>query len=99
MSSRDKYSIPIKNMDIWEKIARNLVAINSHADLFSSAANQCLQQEFMSVSALSRLLKAVAKSTRHATVVSAILAIQLFQARRDAAIASSKVLWIILVMN
>ena len=35
MSSRDKYSIRVKNMEIWEKRACNLAAINSHADLFS----------------------------------------------------------------
>ena len=56
MSSRGKYSIPIKNLEIWEKRARSLVAVNSHADLFSSTAYLCLQQvlETMSVNALSR---------------------------------------------
>ena len=92
ISSRGKISIPIKNMEIWEKRARNLVAINSHADLFSSAAYLCLQQESMSVNALSRLLEAVAKSIKHATAMSTILAIELFQARRNAAVASSKFL-------
>ena len=38
------------------------MAINSHTDLFSSAACLCLQQESMSVNALSRVLEAVAKS-------------------------------------
>ena len=88
MSKRGKYSIPIKNMAIWEKRAHNLVAINSHADLFSSAAYQCLQQESMSVNALSRLLEAVAKSIKHA--MSTILAIKLFH---------HNFLWIILIMN
>ena len=45
MSSRGKYSVPIKNLEVVEKRARRLVAINSHADLFSSAAYLCLQQE------------------------------------------------------
>ena len=43
----------------------------------------------MSVSAL---LEAVAKSIKHATVMSTILATELFQARREAAIATSKLL-------
>ena len=43
ISSRGKYSIPIKNMEILEKRACNLVAINSHANLFLSATYQCLQ--------------------------------------------------------
>ena len=68
------------------------MAINSHSDLLSSAAYQCLQQESISVYALSRHLEAVAKSIKHAKAVSTILAIELFQARRDIAIAPSKIL-------
>ena len=68
------------------------MAINSHADLFSLAAYLCQQQESMSVNALSRVLEAVAKSIKHATAMSTMLAIELFQARRHAAIASSKLL-------
>ena len=46
----------------------------------------------MSVAALSRLLEAVAKSIKHATAMSTILAIEIFQARRDEALANSKLL-------
>ena len=46
----------------------------------------------MSGNALSRLLEEVAKAIEHAIVMSTILAIELFQARCDAAIASSKFL-------
>ena len=73
------------------KRARCLVAIDSHVNLFSSAAYQCLQQESVLVIALFRLLEAVAKSVMHATAMSTILAIELFQVRRDAAISSSKI--------
>ena len=90
--SRGRCSVPVKNVEFWEKRARKLVVINSHTDLFSSAAYLCRQQESMSVTALSRLLEAVTKAIRHATAVSAILARELFQARRDAAIATSKLL-------
>ena len=55
LSNKGKASIPMKNLEAWEKKARKLIAINSHADLFSSAAYLCLQQESMSVAALSRL--------------------------------------------
>ena len=92
MSGKGKYSIPLRNLEFWEKRALKLVAINSHADLFSSAAYLCLQQESMSVNALSRLLEAVAKSIKHATAVSTVLAVEMFQDRRDAAIAISKLL-------
>ena len=40
----------------------------------------------MSVNALSRLFEAVAKSVKHATAMSTILAIELFQARCDTSI-------------
>ena len=46
-----------------------------------------------------QIFEAVAKSIKHATAMSTILAIELFQARRDAAIASSKMFWIILAMH
>ena len=72
--------------------SHKLIAINSHADLFSSAAYLCLQQESMLVAALARLLEAVAKSIKHATAMSTILATELFQARRDSALANSKLL-------
>ena len=55
-------------------------------------AYSCLQQESMSVIALSRLLEAVAKSIKHATARSTSLATKLFQAKPDAAIATSKLL-------
>ena len=100
ISSRGRCSIPIKNLEVWEKRAHKLVTINSHTDLFSSAAYLCLQQESMSVTALSRHLEAVAKSIKQATAMSIILATELFQARCDAAIATSKLYnWKIPVTN
>ena len=89
ISNKGRASIPLKNLEAWERKARKLVSINSHADLFSSAAFLSLQQESMSVAALSRLLEAVAKSIKHATAMSTLLTTALFQARRDAALASS----------
>ena len=68
MSGKGKYSVPIRNLEFWEKRACRLVAINLHADLFSSAAYLCLQQESMSVNALSRLLEAVAKSIKEVAI-------------------------------
>ena len=80
LSNKGRASIPLKNLEAWERKARKLVSINSHADL-SSAAFLCLQQESMSVVALSRLLEAVAKSIKHATAMSTLLATEIFQAR------------------
>ena len=89
--NKGRASIPLKNLEAWERKARKL-SINSHADLFSSAAFLSLQQESMSGVALSRRLEAVAKSIKHATAMSSLLTTELFQARRDAALASSKLL-------
>ena len=92
LSNKGRCSVQAKNLEVWEKRALKLVAINSHTDLFSSAAYLCLQQESMSVTVLSRLFEAVAKSIKHATAMSTILATELFQARQDAALATSKFL-------
>ena len=92
ISNKGRASIPLKNLEAWERKARKLVAINSHADLFSSAAFLCLQQKSMSVAALSRFLEAIAKSIKHATAMSILLTTEIFQARRDATLASSKLL-------
>ena len=59
---------------------------------FSSAAYLCMQQQTMSAPALSRLLETVTKSIKHATAMSTILATEIFQARRDAVLAMSKIL-------
>ena len=48
LSNKGRASIPLKNLEAWERKARKLVSINSHADLFSSATILCLQQESMS---------------------------------------------------
>ena len=92
ISTRGRCSVPVKNLEFWKKRALKLVVINSHADLFSSAAYLCLQQESVSVKALSRLKEAVAKSIRHSVAMSTSLATKLSQARHDPAIATSKLL-------
>ena len=87
LSNKGKCSIQMRNLEIWEKRARKLIAINLHAELFSSAAY------YVSVQALSRLLEAVAKLIRHAAAMSTILATEIPQARHDAVLATSKVLF------
>ena len=79
LSNKGECSTPMKNLKIWEKRARKLIAINSQADLFSSAAYLCMQQQTMSVQALPRLLEAVAKSVKHSMAMSTILATEICQ--------------------
>ena len=92
ISSRARYSFIFKNMEIWEKRARNLVAINSHADLFSLAVYQCLHQESMSVNALSRILEAVAKSIKACYSHVYYIGHRIISDRHNAAITSPKIL-------
>ena len=68
LSSKGKCSIPIKKILNYGKRARKFIAIISFADLFS-AAYLCMQQQTMSVPALSSLIEAVAKSIKHATAI------------------------------
>ena len=79
-SSKGRRSVPFRSIETWEKRACKLIAINS------------LQQQSMSVPALSSLLEAVAKSIKHGMTMSMILATELFQARPGAALATSKLL-------
>ena len=80
-----------KNLEAWKKRARKLV--------LSTLMQTCYPQQHiyaynrrMSVAVLSRLLEAVAKSLKHATAMSTILAAEIFQARCDSALANSKLL-------
>ena len=63
-----------KNLDGIEKQVRGLVAINSHADLFSSVAFQSLSSEDMDSAHLARFLQALAKSIRYSVGLSVLIA-------------------------
>ena len=86
VSSRGRCSVPVPNLEFWE------ISGDQSACGFIIAAYLCLRQESMSVTALSRLLEAVANCIRHSTAMSTILATELFQARLEAAIVTSKLL-------
>ena len=78
-----------KILNYGKKRARKLKAINSRAYIFSSAAYLCMQQQTMSVPSLSRLIETVAKSIKHVTAMSTILATEILQTIRDAVLATS----------
>ena len=84
--------IPIKNLDNYEKQLGELLQVLSHSDIFSLAAFKCLQQETLNPNMLSRLLESLAMSIKHSVSLASCLTIELQQARRDAAIHSSKIL-------
>ena len=60
MLNSSMHSIPVKNIDILERQARNLIALNCHSDLFATAAYQSLSTETMDSAMLSWFLEALA---------------------------------------
>ena len=81
-----------KNLDTVEKQVRGLIAITSHADLFSSAVFQSLLSEDMDSAHLTRFLQVLAKSIRHSVGLSVLIAAELTQVRKEAVIGTSKIL-------
>ena len=79
----------MKNLEIWEKKSSQ-----TYSDQFArrSFFFRCIPSSGQSVQALLRLLEAIAKSIRHATAMSTILFMEIFQARRDAVWTTSKIL-------
>ena len=92
ISNPSSFTMSSKNLDAIEKQVRSPVAINSHADLFSSAAFQSLSSEDMDSAHLSRFLQAVAKSICHSVGLSVLIAAELTQTRKEAVISTSKIL-------
>ena len=58
----------------------------------SSATYLYMQEQTISVPALSRLIETVTKCIKHVTAISAILATEILQAKRDAVLATFKIL-------
>ena len=79
----------MKNLEIWEKKSSQ-----TYSDQFArrSFFFCCIPSSRQSVQALLRLLEAIAKSIRHATAMSTILFMEIFQARCDAVLTTSKIL-------
>ena len=84
--------IPTKNLENYEKQLRELLRVLSHSDIFSVAAFKCLQQETPNPNMLSMILESLSMAIKHSVSLASILTIQVQQARRDAAIHSSKIL-------
>lgn len=83
-------TLPLKNLTSMEDQARQMIRVLSYADTFSVAAFKCLEQEELNPTVLKRILQSLAISVRHAVGFSSVLAAELFNARRDATIASGK---------
>ena len=85
-------NIPIKSLETMERQARNMVTINSYADLFAAASVKSLESDDLDALLLKRMLNTLVNCIKHSTSMAVILAVELLQARREAAIEKSKIL-------
>lgn len=83
------HSIPVKTLEKWESKARMLVAVASHADIFSASTDALLSEQSISPLVLRRLMEALAKTTRYSIALSLSLASELLRARRDSCLAAN----------
>ena len=63
------HSVSIKNLECYERPARNFMATTTRADLFSTTDFKCLQQEKVNKSVLRRILESMAVSIRHSALL------------------------------
>ena len=78
-------SIPIKSLETMERQARNMVTINSYADLFAAASVKSFD-----VLLLTRMLNTLVNYIKHSTSMAVILAVELLQARERLLLKSQK---------
>ena len=92
LTSSGNVSLPLKSLETIERQARNMVSINSYADLFTAASVETLQSDNLDAPMLKRLLSSIVTCLKHSSSMSVVLAVELLQARREAAIDKSKIL-------
>lgn len=90
-SSRNT-NLPIKSLVTMERQARNMVTINSNADMFVAASVKPLQSDDLDASLLKRMLSSLISCLKHSSSMAVVLAVELLQARRESAIEKSKTL-------
>ena len=76
----------------YNRSARNMVTINSYADLFTAASVKALESDNLGAPMLKRLLSSIVSCLKHSSSMAVILTVELLQARREAAIERSKIL-------
>ena len=92
LTSSGNVSLPLKSLETMERQARNMVSINSYADLFTAASVKALESDNLDAPMLKRLLSSIVTCLKHSSSMSVVLAVELLQARREAAIDKSKIL-------
>ena len=92
LASSGNINFPVKSLETMERQARNMVTINSYADLFTAASVKALESDIWDAPTLERLLSSIVSCLKHSSTMAVILAVELMQARREAAIEGSKIL-------
>ena len=84
--------LAFKSLETMERQARNMVTINSYADLFAAASVKSLQSENLDAPVLKKMLTSLVNCLKHSSSMAVLLAVELLQARRESAIDKSKIL-------
>ena len=92
LSSSGNVSLPVKSLETMERQARNMVTINSYADLFAAASVKSVQSENLDAPVLKKMLTSLVNCLKHSSSMAVLLAVELLQARRESAIDKSKIL-------
>ena len=90
LSVPNQIGITSSIMEMLENRSRNIVSINSYADLFAAAAFNCLSSESMDTNILSKLLESLVNCIKHSTSLAVVMATELLVSRKEAAINSSR---------
>ena len=92
LASSENVNFPVKSLETMERQARNMITINSYADLFTAASVKALESDNLDAPMLKRLLSSIVSCLKHSSSMAVILTVELLQARREAAIERSKIL-------
>lgn len=92
LSTTGSINVSSKFLESMERQARNVISINSYADLFATSAFSAMQSDDMDTNMLRRLVEALVNCLKHSTNLSVLMAVELMLARRELAISGSKIL-------
>ena len=93
LASSGNVNFPVKSLETMERQAKNMVTINSYADLFTAASvKKALESDNLDAPMLKRLLSSIVSCLKHSSSMAMILTVELLQVRREAAIERSKIL-------
>ena len=92
LSDKTNFNVSPKFLESLETQARNVVSINSYADLFATAAFSSLSSEQMDANVLLRLVESLVDCIKHSTNISFVMATELLMTRRELAMSNSKIL-------